>query len=281
MFVRLSALSTLAAALAVASSAPAASARTVDTRLPSKALQGAVHARIVLPAGYDGSRTRYPVIYFLHGLPAGPSTYDRSHWLERELATLHRGAILVEPQGARAGDTDPEYLDWGKGRNWETYVATELPHWVDAHFRTIANRSGRAIVGLSAGGYGASLVGFDHLETFSVIESWSGYFHPTDPTGTQSLDRGSAAANAKASVHDLIADDVHAGRLPTFFGFYVGRGDTRFRAENVQLDRELDRARVRHVFAVYAGGHTTALWQAHAASWLGMALNHLAQPRTP
>jgi S-formylglutathione hydrolase FrmB len=279
MFIRSSALGIVLAA--VAWLAPAASARALDMRLPSRALAGAMHARIVLPAGYDTSRTRYPVVYFRHGLPAGPSTYDRSHWLERALATIHRGAILVEPQGARSGDADPEYLDWGKGRNWETYVSTELPHWVDAHYRTIATRSGRAIVGLSAGGYGAALVGFDHLATFSVIESWSGYFHPTDPTGRRPLDRGSAVANAKASVHDLIADDVQAGRLPTFFGFYVGRGDARFRAENVQLDRELDRAHVPHVFAVYPGGHTTALWQAHAVEWLRMALSHLARPRTP
>jgi S-formylglutathione hydrolase FrmB len=279
--VRSFALTLSAAALALAALSPSASARALDTRLPSKALQGPMHARIVLPAGYDTSRAHYPVVYFLHGLPAGPSTYDRSHWIEQALATLHRGAILVEPQGARAGDPDPEYLDWGTGRNWETYVSTELPHWVDTHFRTIANRSGRAIVGFSAGGYGASLVGFDHLETFSVIESWSGYFHPTDPTGTRSLDRGSTSANAKASVHDLIADDAQAVRLPMFFGFYVGKGDVRFHTENVQLNQELDRAHVPHVFAVYPGEHTTALWQAHAVEWLRMALNHLARPRMP
>ncbi len=272
-----SALAVLGASLALA---PAASSRAVDTRLPSVALAGPIHARIVLPADYDASTKRYPVVYFLHGLPAGPATYDQSHWLEQALAQVHGDAILVEPQGARAGDTDPEYLDWGKGRNWETFVSTELPRWVDAHYRTIANRSGRAIVGLSAGGYGASLVGFDHLATFSVIESWSGYFHPTDPTGTRALDRGSDAANAKASVHDLIADDLQAGRRPVFFGFYVGRGDTRFRPENVELNQELDRAHLPHVYAVYPGGHTTALWQAHAVYWLQMAVNHLAAPRS-
>src|SRR5690348_3268503 len=162
--------SVIVPALAVLGAAPVltprVSARVLDRRFPSVALAGPVHARIVLPAGYDSSKQRYPVVYFLHGLPAGPATYDQSHWLERALAQVLGQAILVEPQGARAGDTDPEYLDWGKGRNWETFVSTELPRWVDAHFRTIANRSGRAIVGLSAGGYGASLVGFDHLETF-------------------------------------------------------------------------------------------------------------------
>jgi S-formylglutathione hydrolase FrmB len=77
----------------------------------------------------------------------------------------------------------------------------ELPAYVDGHYRTIANRAGRAIVGLSAGGYGAADIGLGHPSAFSVVESWSGYFEPTDPSGTQALDLGSVAANRAASVH--------------------------------------------------------------------------------
>jgi S-formylglutathione hydrolase FrmB len=43
-----------------------------------------------------------------------------------------------------------EYLDWGTGRNWETAIAHELPRYVDARYRTIRDRRGRAFVGLSA-----------------------------------------------------------------------------------------------------------------------------------
>jgi enterochelin esterase-like enzyme len=35
---------------------------------------------------------------------------------------------------------------------------------------------------------------------------------------------------------------------------------------------------VPHAFTTYPGGHSTALWQLHAATWLSMALNHLAPP---
>ena len=58
--------------------------------------------------------------------------------------------------------------------------------------------SGRAIAGVSAGGYGAAVTGLNHLDRFSVIESWSGYFHPTDPTGTRALARGTARDRASA-----------------------------------------------------------------------------------
>jgi hypothetical protein len=100
---------------------------------------------------------------------------------------------------------------------------------------------------------------------------------PTDPGGTQALDRG-----PRANVHNLIAGlRAMERRRPTFFAFYVGRGDTRFRAENVQLDRELDAARVPHLFQLYPGGHETAVWKQHAPAWLGLALRHLASWPVP
>ena len=244
--------------------------RNLDERITSVALSGEVHARVILPASYDDvPRRRFPVIYFLHGLPADASAYRGNTWLGNAMQDVGP-AILVLPQGARDSDTDPEYLNWGTGRNWENYIAGELPRYIDAHFRTIPSREGRAIVGLSAGGYGATIVGLHHPGTFAAIESWSGYFHPTDPTGQQPLDRGPLA-----NAHNLL---TRLRGRSTFFAFYVGRDDGRFLAENLQADRELANARVGHVFEVYAGAHETALWQAHAVGWLRLALLHLAPP---
>jgi S-formylglutathione hydrolase FrmB len=263
-------------ALVLAAGATAAylsATREVDRPIDSVALGGLVHARVVLPPGYDSSGRRYPVVYFLHGLPATSTSYQGNDWLIDALDQAGR-AILVMPQGARDADTDPEYLDWGKNRKWATYVSTELPRYVDAHFRTIPKRSARAIVGISAGGYGAMMLGLNHLDAFAVIESWSGYFHPTDPTGTRALDRG-----GQAVVRSLIPQlRRELPRLPAFIGFYVGSGDQRFRAENQQLDRELRVARVPHTFDVYPGAHMTSLWQRHATAWLRLALNRLAKP---
>jgi S-formylglutathione hydrolase FrmB len=261
-----------AAITAVAAAMLQRQSHSVDERFESVALGGSVHALVVLPDGYATSGKRYPVVYFLHGLPASSGTYRASSWVAEALERAGQ-AILVMPQGARDGDSDPEYLNWGSGRQWETFVAEELPRKIDARFRTIRSRGARALVGLSAGGYGATILALHHLGTFSAIESWSGYFHPTDPTGTQALARG-PATNAHTLVAALAADERHR---PTFLGFYVGRGDTRFRDENVQFDRELSAARVPHVFEVYRGGHQTSLWQAHATGWLRMALAHLTK----
>ena len=262
----------------VASGMHAADPRVQDVVVPSPALGGSLRAVVVLPKDYATSGERYPVITFLHGLPAGAFAYRDVGFLERALDATGNDAIIVAPQGARGGDTDPEYLDWGPGRNWETAVSRDLRRYVDATYHTIPNRRARAMVGLSAGGYGAMLVALHDLKDFAVIESWSGYFHPTDPAGESSLDLGSSTANKRASAHALIAELKLDRRLrPTFVAFYVGSEDRRFRSENLLLHHELLAAGVAHTFAVYPGGHTRTVWQAHAAQWLGLALAHLSQ----
>jgi len=243
----------------------------------SPAVEGRLRLAVYLPDGYSESAKRYPVVYFLHGLPAAATSYRGADFLARALESSGRKAIIVAPQGARDGDSDPEYLDWGTGRNWETAITRDVVHYADSHLRTIPNRRGRAIVGHSAGGYGAVILALHHLEAFSVMESWSGYFHPTDPAGEQALDLGSAQANAKASAHSYVGT-LRRGfaHHRTFFAFYVGQGDARFRAENRRFDRELTAARVPHLFRVYPGGHEQSVWSAHAQAWLALAVDHLA-----
>src|ERR1051326_4392626 len=163
-----------------------------------------LHFLIAVPDGYATSGLRYPVVYFLHGLPASPTSYQTLTWVSDALEQTGRQAILVVPQAASSTVSDPEYHDWGPGKNWETALASELTKYVDAHYRTIANRGGRAIVGYSAGGYGAAILGVHHPAEYSVIESWSGYFRPTDPTGQKTLDVGSKTDNDDASVHKQI-----------------------------------------------------------------------------
>src|SRR5581483_3391708 len=85
----------------------------LDERVHSRALADTMHALVVLPPGYwHHPERRYPVVYFLHGLPAGSASYRDQAWLGQTVARTGP-AILVVPQGARDGDSDPEYLDWG------------------------------------------------------------------------------------------------------------------------------------------------------------------------
>ncbi len=271
-------LGALAAALSLPAASAASGSRTIDASYVSRALGGRLRYEVHLPPGYaPGSGPRYPVVYFLHGLPSQPSGYRTLSFVERALDSVGHPAILVVPQAARAGESDPEYIDRSPGHRWGTAIASELPQVVDRRYRTIAGRRGRALVGLSAGGYGAMHLALSHLATFSAVESWSGYFHPTDPTGTQPLELGSRDRDAKVDVHQqLVAVRSRLRVLPTFIAFYVGRSDRRFAAENEQLNQELSASGIAHVFRLYAGGHDQRLWQRHAPDWLALALAHLA-----
>ena len=246
--------------------------RVQNDHFHSSALEGTLHFEVYLPADYAGTTRRYPVVYFLHGLPSGATAYQGVGFVEHALDQVGRPAILVAPQGARWNEPDPEYVDHQPGDEWETAIARELPVIVDSLYRTLPTRAGRAIVGLSAGGFGAMHLGLAHLGTFSVVESWSGYFHPTDPTGTKAIDLG-----PDNDVHQqLLATRGRLRSLRTTIAFYVGDGDSRFFAENRQLNLELSRSRVPHVFRVYSGGHEQRLWQRYATAWLSLALAHLA-----
>ena len=208
-------------------------------------------------------------------LPARPpgqrSAYRSNGWLADALRGAGRRSSSF-PQGARDSDTDPEYLDWGAGRNWETYIAKELPRYIDAHFRTIRSRSGRAIVGLSAGGYGATIVGLRHPGTFSVIESWSGYFHPTDPTGTQAA-RPRAAANA----HRLIGAPAPAAAADVLRVLHRPRRPPVPGRERA-LDRELTAAQ-RPAPLRALPGRAPELWSARTRIGAGCGSRSRIWPR--
>jgi enterochelin esterase-like enzyme len=259
-------------------STPASPPQTLSVVCPSPSLGGTMPAQVYLPSGYSSGR-RYPVVYFLHGLPAGPASYQQNDFVASALASSGKRAIVVAPQGARGNDSDREYLDWDAAEDWPQGISKDLTACVDARFHTIGGRDGRALVGLSAGGYGAMNIGLRNLGQFGAVQSWSGYFVATNPAGTKALDLGSAQANAAATVPRGPQLKAQLRSLPTQIAFYVGLQDSRFLAMNRQYDAALTRTRISHIFHTYPGGHSPALWRTQAPTWLGWALSYLAAHR--
>jgi predicted dienelactone hydrolase len=81
----------------------------------SQALRARLSLEIFLPAGYSSGSRRYPVVYFLHGLPAGPTSFRNFSWVASALSATGYRAILVVPQATLQPGGDPEYHDWGPG----------------------------------------------------------------------------------------------------------------------------------------------------------------------
>lgn len=251
---------------------------SVDCRSPS--LGGRLPALVYLPPRYTVTGRRYPVIYFLHGLPASPESYKNNSFVADAVQAAGGRAIVVAPQGARSANSDAEYLDWSATENWPRAITTDLTQCIDQRYHTIATRSGRALIGLSAGGYGALNIGLRHLGTFAVVESWSGYVAATDPSGYHVLQFASPAAQAAAAVPDDDALRAEMARYPSLLAFYCGSADDRFADTNEHFDRTLAGGDVSHVYHSYPGGHSGALWRGQAPAWLSMALTYLATGRT-
>lgn len=274
-------IAALASAAAVVASKRSTLSRertdSINCRSPS--LGGTLPALVYLPPGYSTHSKPYPVVYFLHGLPAGPSSYEGNGFVAPALQAAGERAIVVAPQGARSSNSDREYLDWSPAENWPQAISHDLTTCIAHRYHTIPGRLGRALIGLSAGGYGAFNIGVRNLQNFGAIESWSGYFAATDPAGDRVLNLGSTQANEDAAVPSGPALAGTVTKYPTLLAFYIGLQDSRFLTMNQQYAAALTASRVPHTFRSYPGGHSDALWRAQAPAWLKLALDYLSAAR--
>src|ERR1051325_1466586 len=152
-----------------------ANARVETVRFQSKLVNTTLPYNVILPDDYDSSpTTRYPVLYLLHGL-----TGHYSDWVARtnvaDYASEYR-LIVVTPEGNDGWYTDTATVATDK---YESYILKELIPDVDQRYRTIQARYGRAIAGLSMGGYGAIKFGLKSPATFVFAGSVSGAFGVT------------------------------------------------------------------------------------------------------
>lgn len=150
---------------------------------------------IYLPAGYEESDMRYPVVYLLH-----PAAGTHEMWISKgDLPQIADDAIrsgmavpmiIVLPD---ASGEDEQHL--GKhlgyfsvsGWDYETYFHDELIPLVDSTYRTIADKQHRAIVGASMGGEAAIVYAQKHPETFGASCAMSGIVgHPEQSQMAQS-----------------------------------------------------------------------------------------------
>jgi putative tributyrin esterase len=128
--------------------------------------------RVILPARYSDPKNtnrRYPVLYLLHGLTGRYNNWTDLTKIDEVYAT--DDLIIVTPEGENGWYTDSAAKPADK---YESYIVKELIPAIDKKFRTSADRQGRAIAGLSMGGYGAIKFGLKYPDMFSLSGSFSG-----------------------------------------------------------------------------------------------------------
>ena len=238
-------------------------------------------AYVYLPSGYASHPgRRYGVLYLLHGFPGRPLAFLQTveMGIVDDVLTVRRRAaplILVMPFGSTGTFSDKEWVDGvGPHDGWATFVARDLVRTIDARYRTIPSAGGRAIGGLSEGGYGAIDIALHHPREFSVVESWSGYERPDRLQSLFGKQLQLLPANDPRLLLPRVAPLLR--KRGTYFWFYSGSMD-RFRHENAAFARELSRERVAHRYFRVFGGHNWGIWRSTARAAYLAAANKLAR----
>jgi diacylglycerol O-acyltransferase/trehalose O-mycolyltransferase len=280
--------------------------RLTEWTMTTPALAEPTHVRVLLPDGYaEHPERRYPVLYLLHG-----AFDDYRSWSDKgaaEAITAGAPLIVVMPDAGPGG----WYTDWvNQGRGgppaWERFHLGQLVPWVDATFRTVAAREGRAVAGLSMGGFGALSYAARHPDTFVYGASFSGaadIINNAPVAAIIGLEAGAEGALPGAQFGDRVAEEIRWRahnpwdlaqnlrgmrlRLATGNG-QRGPSDEpgppdpieqQVREMTVSLHRKLESLGIAHAFDDYGAGiHDWPYWQRDLRRALPEMLDAFAHP---
>lgn len=220
-----------------------------------------VAAEVLLPERGTGP---FPVLYLLHGL-----SDDHTIWLRRTRLEMYVSAaplIVVMPDGYRGFYTDNE-----QGPAFGRYIGEELIDTVDRYFPTIRKREGRAIGGLSMGGYGALRTALTYPEKFASANSHSGAVMMGSrswdlkehrlPVGEMQRVFGKEPAGTRHDLLHLAREVQRKRKLPKLF---LDCGTEDFLLEdNREFHTRLKSLRVPHAYTEHPGAHNWDYWDLH------------------
>ncbi|MNS33270.1 Diacylglycerol acyltransferase/mycolyltransferase Ag85B precursor [compost metagenome] len=246
-------------------------AAKVDTLQVASAAMGKTYkAAVVLPNSYAKSKTAFPVMYLLHG------AYGHfSDWLKNtpNKKLIHNLAdqynmIIVMPEG----EIFSFYIDSpvNKESQFETFITQEVIQKVDKTYKTIANKNGRVITGLSMGGHGALYLSARHPDLFCAAGSMSGAVDMSTMLNRDSSAQivklmqpvfGDKSGNTELYEQNSVlrmADKIKMNKLPLIIDCGV---DDFLIEPNRELHRRLVYNKVDHDYTERPGAHTWDYWE--------------------
>jgi S-formylglutathione hydrolase FrmB len=270
----------------LAASSANAQSRIDCSALNSRILKQVVHYCVYLPADYDSGAAqhppkRYPVLYFLHGLGDNEQTlFNSGGWtLLEDLRNQHKMGdfLIVAPEGRRSF-----YINSADGsvRYSDFFLQEFLPH-IESKYRIRPGRDGRAISGISMGGYGALRFAFAHPQLFSAVSAQSAALITESPQTLDSASHtGAPLAGVLAAVFGkpinvphwndnspfVLAKRNAAGLKRTAIYFNCGQDDNYgFEKGAAALHDELQKEKVKHEYHPYSGDHSLTYFLSHFA----------------
>jgi len=234
----------------------AAEVDTVETY--SDVMKKKIKAVVVKPAGYNDAK-ELPVLYLLHGYGGNYADWIKKAGGFTKAADLYN-IIVVCPDGAVGSwywdsPLDPQF-------QYETYVAKELVSWVDSKYKTIKDRRGRAITGLSMGGHGALYLALKHQDIFGAAGSMSGGvdIRPFPNNWDMQKRLGKYAEQPERWEKNTVINLLHL-LTPNSLALIIDCGTEDFFFKvNANLHEQLLYRNIPHEYVARPGGHSWPYW---------------------
>ena len=246
-------------------------AAKVDTlAIPSVAMGKTYNAAVVLPNSYVKGKAKYPVMYLLHGAYGHFRDWLKStpnKMVVKDLADQY-DIIIVMPEG----ETYSFYLDSpvNKESQFETYITKEVIQKIDQTYRTIAEKKGRVITGLSMGGHGALSLSAKHPELYLAAGSMSGALDMGSMLNRDSAEQVKklmqpvfGADSDKKELYEANAvlnmiDKIKANKMPLIVDIGV---DDFLIESNREFHRRMVYEKIPHDYTERPGAHTWEYWE--------------------
>jgi enterochelin esterase-like enzyme len=214
-------------------------------------------AYVYTPPGYDGDRTRYPVLYLNHGSGENETTWPRqgrANLILDNLIAEHKAVpmlVVMETAYATRQGATPEAVPNGPPRVpdvFEDVVIGDLIPMIDSSYRTIADREHRAMAGTSRGGSQTLQITSKHMDQFAWIGAFS-----APPIG---------AFDVKTALGGVFSDTAAYNKKVRLLWMGAGTKEERMHEGAKAMHEALEAAGIKHVFYESQGtSHEFQTWR--------------------
>ena len=226
----------------------------------SESMHKAVPNTVIIPENYTNNKSSLPVLYLLHG-----ASDNNNGWLtiapELPQYADEYNMIIICPDGGYTSWYFDSPID--KTMMYETYITKELRARIESKYKTIADKKGRAISGLSMGGHGAFYLAFRHPDIYGAAGSISGAvdFRPFKNQWDISKRLGTYDSHPENWEKNTVINmlDLLNGKNISLI-FDCGTEDF-FHEYNKTLHLELMKRMIKHNYSERPGKHTVDYWR--------------------
>lgn len=211
----------------------------------------------------------YPVLYLLHGLSDDCTMWQRRTSIERYVSGLP--LIVAMPDGGRSF-----YCNHTGGDQYDDHIVKDVVGYVDRTFKTVASAGGRAIGGLSMGGYGAIMLALRHPDVFSVASSHSGALAIIHWPRPNRPDVEAIVRDVPRPEYDCftLAEKLAAQGQKPALRFDCGTEDFLL-PDNRAFHKHLLKLKIKHQYKEHPGEHNWEYWDEHVREGIAFVMKNL------